>query len=470
MRPWILLCALVVGGGMVEAAERPAKPNVVLIFIDDMGYGDVGCYGAEKIRTPNIDRLAAEGIKFTDFYSNCAVCSGSRAALMTGCHYQRVSMSPVLFPGNNIGLHNDEVTIAEVLKANGYATACVGKWHLGHKPQFLPTRQGFDSYFGIPYSNDMWIDPAAPLAKEVKFNGDWTAEKLRNTPMPPRNVSPLYRNEEVIEYPIDQTQLTKLYTQESIKFIEAHKEEPFFLYLPHTMCHVPLYASEAFKGKSAAGLFGDVIEELDWSVGEILKTLKATGIDDRTLVIFTSDNGAASGSSKPLRGKKATMYEGGVREPCLMRWPGQIPAGAQCQQVAGTIDILPTLAKLTGAKLPERKIDGHDIWPLMQGDKSAKSPHENYVLLHGQGSVRSGPWKYYPWPEGGTGAGANKKKKKAAAPASSDPVQLYDLSADLSETKNVAADHPEVVARLQAAYAALKQEIGANKRPIGREE
>lgn len=469
MRPWILLIALaILSGGVAHAAERPSKPNVVLIFIDDMGYADVGCFGAEKIRTPNINRLATEGMKFTDFYSNCAVCSGSRAALLTGCHYQRLSIAPVLFPRDSVGLHPEETTIAEMLKANGYATACVGKWHLGHKPNLLPTRQGFKSYFGIPYSNDMWIDPQAPLAKDVKLNGDWTVEKIRNAPNPPKNISPLYRNEEVIEYPIDQTQLTRLYTEESIKFIQTNKDKPFFLYLPHSMCHVPLYASESFKGKSAAGLFGDVIEELDWSVGEILKTLQAAGIDDRTLVIFTSDNGAATGSAKPFRGKKATMYEGGVREPTLMRWPGQIPAGAVCSEVAGTIDILPTLAELTNASLPERKIDGHNIWPLMRGDEQAKSPHEQYVLLHGQGSVRSGKWKYYPWPEGGTG-GPNQKKKKAAPP-SAEPVQLYDLSADISETNNVAADHPQVCEQLHAAYLALKDEIAANKRPVGKQE
>lgn len=470
MRPWILLLfgIVVLGDRLLDAAERPSKPNVILIFIDDMGYADVGCFGAEKIRTPNIDRLAKEGIKFTDFYSNCAVCSGSRAALLTGCHYQRLSIAPVLFPRDRVGLNPEEVTIAEMLKASGYATACVGKWHLGHQPNLLPTRQGFDSYLGIPYSNDMWIDPQAPLAKDVKLHDGWTQEKIRSTSTPPRNVSPLYRNEEVIEYPIDQTQLTRLYTEESVKFIKANQDNPFFLYLPHNMCHVPLFASEAFKGKSEAGLFGDVIEELDWSVGEVLKTLKETGIDERTLVIFTSDNGAATGSAKPLRGKKATMYEGGVREPTLMRWPGQIPAGSVCSEVAGTIDILPTLAQLAGASLPERKIDGQDIWSLMRGDKQAKSPHEHYVLLHGAGSVRSGKWKYYPWPEG-AGGGPNQKKKKAPAPTGH-PVQLYDLSSDVGETKNVAADHPQVVQQLHAAYVALKEEIAASKRPIGQGE
>lgn len=454
----------------VFAAERPQKPNVIIIFIDDMGYGDVGYNGAQGYATPNIDRMAKEGMEFTDFYVNCAVCSGSRAGLLTGCHYQRVSMVPVMFPGNKNGLHPEEDTIADVLKRQGYATACVGKWHQGHLPQFLPRAQGFDSYYGIPYSNDMTIDPDAPLAKDVKLNDGWTAERIKNE-KPVRNVVPLYRNEEVIEYPIDQAQLTKLYTEESIKFIKANKDRPFFLYLPHTMCHVPLYASADFKGKTKRGLFGDVIEELDWSVGEILKTLKAEGIDEKTLVIFTSDNGAASGSSLPLRGKKAQMYEGGVREPCLMRWPGQIPAGQECHEVAATIDLLPTLAFLSGASPPERKIDGHNIWPLMEGKPDAKSPHEYYVLLHANGSVRSGKWKYYPWPEG---TGNNKKKNKDksaandAAGTNKPKVQLYDLSADLSETKNIADEHPDVVVQMQKAFEALKEDIAQNKRPLGK--
>lgn len=470
----LVLFCLALCAATLPAAERPEKPNFIIIFIDDMGYGDVGFNGAQGFTTPNIDRMAKEGMNFTDFYVNCAVCSGSRAGLLTGCHYQRVSMVPVMFPGNKFGLHPEEDTIADVLKRQGYATACIGKWHQGHLPQFLPRAQGFDSYFGVPYSNDMTIDPAAPLAKDVKLNDGWTAERIKNE-KPVHHVVPLYRNEEVIEYPIDQSQLTRLYTEESIKFIKANKDQPFFLYLPHNMCHVPLHASADFKGKTKRGLFGDVIEELDWSVGQILKTLKAEGIDEKTLVIFTSDNGAASGSSLPLRGKKGQMYEGGVREPCVMRWPGQIPAGKQCHEVAATIDLLPTLAFLSGASLPQRKIDGRNIWPLMAGAKDATSPHEYYVLLHANGSVRSGQWKYYPWAEGTDRNNKNKKSKNKDTAADDDAaarpkVQLYDLSSDLAEKHNIAAAHPDVVARMQAAFAALKQDIAQNKRPLAKAE
>ncbi len=458
----VSLVGCVVATGAGHAGERP---NIVLIFTDDQGYGDVGCFGAEGFTTPNLDRMAVEGMKFTDFYVNCAVCSGSRAALMTGCHYQRVSMQPVLFPNSRIGLHPDEITVAEVLKSQGYATACIGKWHLGHLPQFLPTQQGFDYYFGIPYSNDMSIDPSAKLAADVILHDGLTPERIRSE-SPQRNVVPLMRGDEVIEYPVDQATLTRRYTEETIRFITENKDQPFFVYLPHTMCHVPLYASEAFRGKSERGLFGDVIEELDWSVGEILKALKQLDLDENTLVIFTTDNGAASGSSKPLRGKKASVYDGGIRVPCIMRWPGKIPAGKVCGEVAATIDVLPTLAGLAGAKVPDdRVIDGHDIWPLMQGASDAKSPHETYCLAHGSGAVRSGQWKFYPWPEGQTATPG--KKKAAEKPAQGPPVQLYDLSQDISETTNVATQHPEVVERLHAAFKQHVEDLRENRRPAG---
>jgi arylsulfatase A-like enzyme len=395
-------------------------------------------------------------MRFTVFYSNCPVCSGSRAALLTGCHYQRVSMNPVLFPNAKIGLHPDEVTIAEVLKAQGYATACIGKWHLGHLPQFLPTRQGFDYYYGIPYSNDMSIDPAMKLAADVVLREGMTPQRIASEP-PKRNWVPLMRGEEVIEYPADQSTLTRRYTEEAVRFIRQHRQEPFFVYLPHTMCHVPLAASAEFRGRSQRGLFGDVIEELDWSVGEILRTLCELDLDKQTLVIFTTDNGAASGSAKPLRAKKGSLYEGGVRVPCIMRWPGRIPAGRTCSEVAATIDLLPTLASLCGAELPtDRAIDGKNIWPLMQGLPDARSPHEFYCLAHQKGSVRSGVWKYYPWPEDGA-PGADRP-----------PVQLYNLSEDISETNNVAAQHPDVVQRLHAAFEAHRNDLQAHRRPAGR--
>ncbi len=349
-------------------SQQPEHPNVIIIFIDDMGYGDVEFNGAKGPRTPNLNQMAAEGMKFTDFYVGCAVCSGSRTSLLTGCHYQRLSMNPVLFPNSKQGLHPDEVTIADMLKAAGYKTACVGKWHLGHLPPCLPTYQGFDSYYGIPYSNDMWIDPANQLADDVLLRENVTREQIK-AGKTIRNSVPLFRGEEIIEYPTDQTQITKKYTEESIRFIKANKEHPFFLYLPHTMVHRPLAVSKAFERTDS--LIWNAIEEVDWSVGEILKTLKAEGLDHKTLVLFTSDNGAAVGSSLPLRAKKASVYDGGIREPTLMWWPGTIPPGSVCSEIAATINMLPTLAGLCGGKLPARKIDGQNIWPLMQ-DPSAQ--------------------------------------------------------------------------------------------------
>lgn len=452
----ILLALLGAFGGPSLAVERP---NVVILFIDDMGYGDVGFNGATVPQTPNLDRMAAEGMKFTDFYVGCAVCSGSRTSLMTGCHYQRLNMAAVLFPNSNQGLHPDEVTIADMLKEAGYRTACVGKWHLGHLPPCLPTYQGFDSYFGIPYSNDMWIDPANRLAENIVIREGLTRADLK-AGHKGKNVVPLFRNEEVVEYPADQTTLTKRYTEEAIRFITAERNEPFFLYLPHTMVHQPLAVSEAFDNPDKE-LITNAIEEVDWSVGEILKAIREAGLAGKTLVIFTSDNGAAVGSSLPLRAKKGSVYDGGIREPTLMWWPGRIPEGSVCSEVAATIDVLPTLAGLCGGKLPERKIDGSDIWPLMSGAAGAKSPHENYVLMHGPGTVRSGKWKFYPWPEGTK----NQRGDIIKGEPSKDPVQLYDTVADIGETTNLAAKYPEVVERLRAAYEAHVEELTAHRRP-----
>jgi len=467
-RPTFLLSAALTVLALAPAtnhARAAQRPNIVLIFTDDQGYGDVGCFGAKGFKTPNLDRMADEGMKFTDFYVGCPVCSGSRTALLTGCHYPRVSMGAVLFPGSKIGLHPDEITIAEVLKPLGYATACIGKWHLGHLPPFLPTRQGFDYYFGIPYSNDMTIDPTAKLAADIKLRKGMTIEKIRSE-KPIRHEVPLMRGDEVIEYPADQATLTRRYTEEAIGFIRRHRDQPFFVYLPHTMCHGPLAASEEFRGRSERGLFGDVIEELDWSVGEILRALKELNLDEKTLVIFTTDNGAAAGSSLPLRAKKGSLYDGGIRVPCIMRWPGKIPAGKVCSEVAATIDILPTLAGLTGGKVPDdRVIDGKDIWPLMQGQPGAKSPHEAYIVVHGgRAAARSGPWKFYPWPESaGRRRGAQPPRPKPEEP----PVQLYDLSTDIAETTNVADQHPEVVARLQKLVDAHREDLTKNRRPVG---
>ena len=430
------------------------KSNFIIIFCDDLGYGDVGCFGSEKNRTPNLDRMADEGTRFTSFYVTSGVCTPSRSSLMTGCYPRRVNMHAsdrrecVLFPVAKKGLNPEEVTIADALKKQGYATACIGKWHLGDQPEFLPTRQGFDYYYGIPYSNDMG-------AKQRK----------KNPPLP------LLRNEKVIEAPADQNTLTKRYTEEAIKFITANKNRPFFIYLPHTMPHLPLHVSDAFRGRSSNGMYGDVIEEIDWSVGQILAALNQFRIDNRTLLVFTSDNGATGGkgrSNGPLRGHKGTTWEGGMREPCVMCWPGKIPAGKTCDELATTMDLLPTFARLAGAKPPrDRVIDGKDIWPLMSGEKGAKTPHEAFYYyqvdqLH---AVRSGKWKLH--------LPLKMKRRNWGKGVPDAPVQLYDLQADIGETTNVADEHPEVVKRLLALAEKARQDLGdidrkgKNQRPAG---
>ncbi|MEM6688313.1 MAG: sulfatase [Planctomycetota bacterium] len=453
MRLLFFAFTMIISNGMAMAADRP---NVIIIFIDDMGYGDVEFNGAKGPRTPNLNQMAAEGMRFTDFYVGCAVCTGSRAALLTGCHYQRVGLPGVLFPNANRGLHPDEWTIADMLGEAGYKTACVGKWHLGHLPPSLPTYQGFDSYYGIPYSNDMWIDPANRLAKDISLREGMEMQELESG-LTRKQVVPLMRDEEIIEYPCDQTTVTKRYTEESVKFIRQNKDNAFFLYLPHTMVHRPLAVSEAFENRNES-LLWDAIEEVDWSVGEILKTLKEEGIAENTLVVFTSDNGAAVGSSKPLRAKKASVYDGGIREPTLMWWPGSVPAGSTCTQIAASIDLMPTLANLCGGKLSERVIDGIDIGSLLS-DPESKGPRDTYVLPHGSGTVRQGKWKYYPWKERAEGRDA-----PVGRPPSSQPVQLYDMSKDISETTNLAEEYPEVCQAMQQMYDDLIQDIKSNKR------
>ena len=441
----------VVLSDFARGARRAAnKPNFIIIFCDDMGYGDLGCFGSTRHRTPNIDRMAAEGTRFTSFYVTCGVCTPSRSSLMTGCYPRRVDMHKsarnewVLFPVAKKGLNPNEITIAEVLKSQGYATACVGKWHLGDQPEFLPTRQGFDCYYGIPYSNDMG-----------------SRQRKQNPPLP------LMRNEEVIEAPVDQNTVTKRYTEEVIKFITANKDKPFFVYLPHTMVHNPVHSSEKFRGKSANGGYGDATEEIDWSTGEILAALKKLGVDDNTLVIFTSDNGAAKrwgGSNLPLSGYKGSTMEGGMREPCVMRWPSRIPAGRKCDELTSTLDLLPTLARLAGTKAPDdRIIDGKDIWPLMAGERGAKSPHEAfyYYRMDQLQAVRSGKWKLHlPY---------EIKRKNQTTKAA---LKLYDLNADIGETTNVAERNSDVVKRLLALAEKAREDLGdgnrkGNQRPAG---
>ena len=467
MRSTILLLVglcLISLGNRSRAAEPIAKPNIVLIFIDDMGYGDIGPFGNTNVKTPQLDQFAAEGMKFTSFYAT-PVCSMSRACLLTGCYNARVSIPGVLFPGSQIGLHADEVTLAEVVKQKGYAAICIGKWHLGHREPFLPTKQGFDAYFGIPYSNDMTIDTQhARFAKDCVFRDGMTEEKARAEAI--KHTVPLMRGAEVVEYPADQSTLTQRYTAEATKFIREHKADPFFVYLPHTMVHVPLAASEQFRGKSGHGLLGDAIEELDWSVGEIMRTLKESQLDEKTLVIFTSDNGAASGSAAPWRGKKGSQFEGGVREPCLMRWPGRIPAGTTCHQIAGNIDLLPTFAKLVGVEpAKDRILDGRDITSLMFDPQAGpvRDTHLYFSANQTLAAIRQGDWKLFLAAPANNG---KAKKNQAAKDATTGPV-LYNLTTDPSEANDVAAKHPEIVAKLQAEAAQREAEIKEHRRPAG---
>ena len=451
-----LLC-LFIASCLVNALFSKS-PNFIIIFTDDQGFEDIGCFGSPKIKTPHLDKLAAEGRKFTSFYSANSVCSPSRASLLTGCYPVRVSIPGVLFPRHEIGLNPDEITIADLLKSKGYATSCIGKWHIGHKPKFLPTRQGFDSYYGIPYSNDMTIDPEANLAADIKLREGFTLERIRSE-KPKKDFVPLMRNEEVIEYPCDQTTLTQRYTEEAVKFIEENKNKPFFLYLPHTMPHIPLFASEKFKGKSERGLYGDTIEEIDWSVGEIMKSLRDNNLDENTLVIYTSDNGpwklkgGRGGSAHPLRGFKFQTYEGGMRVPCIMYWKGKVPAGSSCDEIAATIDLLPTIAGLSGAELPnDRAIDGKDIWPLIAGKKGAQTPHEIYFFYKGNKleSARQGKWKL------------RRSGKK------SQPVELYDLASDISESKNLAKENAILVNEMIKKMNLFDEKLKKNQRPAGK--
>lgn len=432
-------------------AIHAAPPNIVIIFIDDMGYADIGPFGATKQKTPNLDRMAKEGMKLTSFYA-APVCSVSRAQLLTGCYGVRISVPAVYFPGGKNGLNPAENTIAELLKGKGYATACIGKWHVGDQPEFLPTKQGFDQYFGIPYSNDM----------QVKAVGG------------SERVSPLLRDDKVVELLTDEQQssIVERYTDEATRFIREKKDRPFFLYFPHNAIHTPIHPGAAFRGKSANGRVGDWVEEVDWSVGRVLDTLREEKLDENTLVIFTSDNGpwlvkgTDGGSALPLRGGKGSTWEGGVRVPTIARWPGKIAPGSVCDAVAGTIDLLPTAVALAGAELPtERVIDGRDISPLLLG-KSTKSPREAHFYFHGYNlqAVRQGPWKLalVPQPE----------SMGIATPAdTSTNPRLYNLDAEIGEKTNLADKHPEIVAQLKALGEKLDAEIGgkspSSRRPAG---
>ena len=433
------------------AGQAPRPPNIVLIFADDLGYADIGPFGGlqgTRPATPNLDRMSAEGIRLTNFYVAQAVCSASRAALLTGSYPNRVGITGALNPNAEHGLNADETTIAEALKGRGYATAIFGKWHLGHRAPFLPTRHGFDEYLGLPYSNDMW--PHHPTAKGFP-------------------ALPLLEQDRVLRLNPDQSELTREYTGRAVRFIEKNRDRPFFAYLAHTMPHVPLFVSEAFKGKTGQGLYADVIAELDWSVGRILDAIARTGRDNDTLVIFTSDNGPwlsygnHAGSAAPFREGKQTAFEGGVRVPFLARWPGRIPKGASQSLPAMTIDLLPTLAALAGAQVPQdRIIDGRNFWPLLEKRKDAAAPHDALYFYWGDGlhAVRSGRWKLHlphpfqsvasPGKDGSPGKMARREIE----------LSLFDLENDPAESENVVNQHPEIVAQLMQYVERAREDMG----------
>ena len=448
----------------LSAKTDTNPPNVVVIFMDDMAYADIGPFGAKAYPTPHLDRMAKEGRKFTDFYVTQAVCSASRAGLLTGCYNVRVGILGALGPKSTHGLNPREITLAELCKQRGYATACFGKWHLGHHQKFLPLQHGFDEYFGIPYSNDMW--PYHPGVRHLPM-----AERLKKWPH-----LPLIEGNQVINPQVtgkDQEQITTQLTERSVRFIKKNKDKPFFLYVPHPMVHVPLYVSDKFKGKSKAGLFGDVMMEVDWSVGQILGTLRKHQLDKNTLVIFTSDNGPwlsygdHAGSAGPLREGKGTMFDGGCRESALMWWPGTIPAGSECTTPAMTIDLLPTVAELIGARLPKHPIDGKSIVHLLKGT-SDTSPHEAYYFYYGRQlqAIRMGKWKLH-FPHG--------YRTMAGRPGGTDGIPtrysqakiglaLFDMEKDIGETTDVKAKHPDIVKQLQALGEKMRNELGDNGR------
>lgn len=455
----------------VASAQTPAPlpPNVIFILADDLGYGDLSSYGATDIRTPHIDRIGIEGTRFTSFYVAQSVCTASRAALMTGSYANRVNMSGALNHLSRTGLHPKERLLSELFKSRGYATALFGKWHLGHEAPFLPTRRGFDEWLGIPYSNDN--GPLHPV-----------------TPGLP--ALPLYEGEKVVELDPDQSQFTRRFTERAVSFIERNRDRPFFLYLPHVMPHVPIFASERFKGKSQRGLYGDVVEELDWGIGEIMSALRRLGLDERTIVVFASDNGPFlsygdhAGSARPLREGKLTTYEGGVRVPCLVRWPGKIPAKRVSDALFTTMDFYVSFAKLIGATLPEHPIDGIDVRPLLFGEPGARA-RETFWYYSGDElhAVREGDWKLHvpheylvvaaePGRGGKPSNWANMKPlshtvsgirgiaSRHGYRVEETGIALYNLKADPGEKNNVAAAHPEIVTRLQEQVRQARAELG----------
>lgn len=433
--------------------NKTNPPNIVIFFTDDQGYQDVGCFGSPDISTPHLDNMAAEGIRLTNFYAAQAVCSASRAALLTGCYPNRLGIHGAFMPNSQKGLNPSEVTLAEMLKEVGYSTGHFGKWHLGDAPEFMPTKQGFDEYFGIPYSNDMW--PFHPQQGPIFDFG----------PLP------LYENENIIDTLTDQSNLTTEITERSLEFIEQHKDHPFFLYIAHPQPHVPLFVSDKFKGKSERGLYGDVIMEIDWSVGQVLNKLKENNLDKNTLVIFTSDNGPwlnygrHAGSALPLREGKGTALEGGQREPCIIWFPDKIKGNRVIDVPMMTIDLLPTIAHITEAKLPVHSIDGKSVWEIWTGESNT-SPQEAYYFyyhvneLHG---IRQGKWKMY-FPHSyrtlNGRVGRDDGYPIDYEYNTIEEIELYNLEEDISEKNNVAQKHPEVIEQMQNLADDIRQKLG----------
>lgn len=461
-----VLCVLFLYSFLFLSAQKRdiSRPNIVVIFMDDMGYGDPACYNGSLYETPNIDRLAAEGMRFTNFYVAQAVCSASRAALLTGCYPNRVGISGALAPWANIALNPKEETIASMLKKAGYHTGMVGKWHLGSKAPYLPLHYGFEEYLGLPYSNDMW-----PVDYDGKPITDTTNNRIRYPVLPMLDGDNPVRYIKTLE---DQGQLTGIYTERATSFIKKNKNNPFFLYLAHSMVHVPIAASPKFRGKSKLGLFGDVMMEVDWSVGEVMKTLRENGLDKNTLVVFTSDNGPwlnfgnHAGNTGGLREGKGSSWEGGQREPCIMRWPGKIPAGTICNKIASTLDLLPTIANITGATLSSNKIDGINILPLLLQEANANPRNElaYYYKTNDLEAVRKERWKLV-FPHLGRTYKNNLPGRDgwpSPTPEVKVAMALYDLSSDPGETIDVQSQHQDIVKDLQALGDKYRKDLGDN--------
>jgi arylsulfatase A len=478
------LAALLLAASAGTALAADKLPNVVIILTDDQGYADVGKFGAVGFTTPNLDRMADQGAIFRNFHVAQPICSASRAGLLTGCYPNRIGIHGALGPHSKVGISDNEMTLAQLFKQRGYATSMLGKWHLGDSPQFMPLRHGFDHYFGESLSVDMWPNEPDLI---TNFPSRMAAAKREYPNLPIWDDDKIFHKEMTID---DLDHLTTWYTERAVKFIQENKSHPFFLYVAHNMVHVPLGVSDKFRGKTKRGLYGDAVEEIDWSVGQILDAIKQNGLDENTWVIFTSDNGPwlcfgnHAGSAKPLREGKMTNWEGGTREPCIMRWPGHIPAGADTWDMLMTIDLFPTIAKLIGADLPRHQIDGLDVWPVISRQPGAKNPHESYCFYYNANDLQAvttgdGRWKLQFPHTYVTLAGKPGGTNGVPVPYSERKVEheeLYDLVNDISETTDVLDQHADIVKRLEADADTARADLGdgltkqngSNRRQPGR--